>query len=618
MCGFLFVKAKTPLNQDAVLKAFKYNKYRGADTENTLFYDERTFLGHYRLAIRALQTASEQPVKTYPQNGYMLYNGEIYNTPYLSKFLGKYMPNVGSKLNTSSDTDVLAGLIGSLGFNNTIENIHGMYALAYFANETSKIDLAVDNTGMKPIYYYLDSDLFIASSDIQALRKLVNVSLDQHSIALYLQSGFFQAPHSVYNNIQKLSPGCHLTVDLKHFRACSISKVDKNLDSCCFQDDLDSDLRHIIEQHSISDLSTGVLLSGGIDSTLLAYYLKLLDTPVTCHALAFPGHLGDESDAAEITAHKLSLPFVRHHLAEQDILHSFLNHASLFQEPLADVASVPLSCLVHKASGFDKVLLSGDGADELFCGYPRYLHQVQVARIASKIPLPLRCTSRGLYNYLKSSRLKGLLTSGLPLKVLKLLKAFGSFSNLELNETFSYGAKALLVSDRYSGSCLRPSVMLDTDLSDYMAADQETQLPYCYFAKADRISLFHNSEIRSPFGDYRLRRYSHMTNPYYVSSYHPLLLKKPLRDLLGQAIYDLKHIIDKPKRGFAPPINYWSRTILKNHILDLLHSPKLYSILYLDLAFVKTLTRLHFEEGKDTIHLLWPVIMLSLWLEEFE
>lgn len=528
--------------------------HRGPDFSST-WSDPNSYvhLGHSRLSILDLSTDANQPFQV-PDLPYVcVYNGEIYN--YIE--IRENLKALGYSFSTTSDTEVLLKAFANYG-PNILNSLNGMFSFCIYNYKTKKLFLARDRSGQKPLFYTHQTHSLQFASEIKCLLCHPKISKSTNPIAIsqYFIDGYINAPSTLYNDVLSLPPGHFITYDLSNnnLKVSSYIKFANQYTSHSFDLlELTELLTSSIDRHLCSDVPLGILLSGGIDSSILAALASKNNPDIKCYTVSFPGssEFDESSSALQVAQHlDLDLSIIN---AGQPSIEDFHKIASQFDQPLSDSSVIPSYFLFREVSNYCKVAIGGDGGDELFGGYKRY------------------STLLKLYPYIKSC--PNFLISMLKFSFLHCvppgLKGRSIFSKLYSLKSLQYSTNYQNILDEIDLSHYiiplglpfpqnnNPSSASDisTFMDHLMLHDFKTYLPNDILLKTDTTSMCHSLELRAPFLDNTVIDYAlSMQSQFKLTN---KTSKIPLRSLASQMLP--ASIYNRPKQGFLPPLNQWLR-----------------------------------------------------------
>ena len=578
---------------------------RGPDNQKLLRVNKDLTMGATRLAMTDPHPRSNQPMCDINTGNTIVFNGEIYNF----KLLRNDLEQRGFKFITDSDTEVLLKGLTFYG-EEIIEKLEGMFAFAYFDKKLNTLLIARDYLGKKPLYYYVKDSKIIFCSQANLIKKFVkSINLDYFSIHNYLNFGFLIDPNSMYEQITAVRPGEYLKFEISDG---SFLKQD-NFVPYSIQHPETSDIRHQI-QKSLHERIDGhqnnfaLSLSGGIDSTILAIECSRLGIPVKTYSLSYPDsdkeRYNDDSNNAAAIAKKLKLDFSLVAMPDSQeiplILREFIK---LMGEPSNNPTGLAMTHLYSQISARGhRLVITGDGSDEIFGGYPRY----GLAHKMRKFP-----------QFHKLDTYK--LTKRLTLKSDYLVKSLLPFESWKSNNLWRYFHQTMSEGDFKNVANefqLTNTKFFGDELHDYFGQsfnrvastlfkDLRTWLPMESNRKLDRISMWNSIEARSPFqaecligSGLELMNKSnfHYLNKYYLYESYPELQDLP---------------ISKVKTGFISPVGHWLRS---NPKLQQEALAGINSLLPLNKEFLMKLQNAPKESNFRYTKMLWSVIVLYNWL----
>ena len=532
MCGISGYLSKNELAQEEVInKMTDAIQSRGPDERGIHCFHNIAF-GHRRLSI--IDLASGQQPFSDPLNNYCLsFNGEIYNFLELKSELEQ----LGYQFTSYSDTEVL--LYSYIHWGEACVNkLRGMFAFAVLDKVKQEIFLARDHLGIKPLVYLEDSNHFAFSSEIQALKKLPRLSLemDIQAIDQYLLLGYIPAPLTIYKQIKKLEAGHYLRVNFdgkilenKQFWQFKF-QPDYSLNENEWLEELEHVLRDSVQQHLVSDVPFGAFLSGGVDSsTVVTYMSQYLKSPVNSFCIGFDDKLADESHYAEIVAQKWQTKHLskKIHSNAAEILPELVKH---YGEPFADSSAIPTYYVCQEARKNVKMVLSGDGADEIFGGYHSYMSLQKTLSSALTNPLIQSWRANHIYQIPENKR-RNLWHEQYSQVTQRPIQAYEKVNALYQNEFTAQVAQQL---------------------------DIQTYLPDDILRKVDIASMMHGLEVRTPFVDHKVYDFASRIPPHFNyrmnkdGNYEGKLL---LKKLLSK--HFPKDFIHRFKKGFGVPASKW-------------------------------------------------------------
>ena len=584
MCGIAGVRTVSSDRarlQDLVGGMTQRLAHRGPDGEG-IWLDEPNgiALGHTRLAIIDLSAAGRQPMMSRCGRYVVTYNGELYNYQELRRDLP------AGQVSSSSDTEVLLECISVWGIDAALRRFNGMFAFGLWDRLTHTLSLVTDRIGEKPLYYAtIGSDVMFAS-ELKAIEihEAFAGKLDEGALGLYLKKGFVPAPRSIYKNVFKLEPGSIASYhrqsapDIRRYWSPPRPAghvVRQDAESAVEQLELNDSVRLRLR----ADVPLGVFFSGGIDSTAVLARARSVSTGrVTAFTVGFEESTANEAPHARRLAEHLDCEYVEATLTSRDALSIIPDLASIYDEPFGDASSVAACLLARVARQHVTVALSGDGGDELFGGYRRYRWAQQMWPFLGLTPKAARSGAlRTLSGLAKVTRSLASVHPDLPrfsTRLDRVAQCLASNDTATLYErlTAQTDGAAFLSSPSIDAEAPRLAAAgRDEMLEQLMWLDVADYLPNDILVKVDRATMAVALEARLPFLDHRLAE--------WASSLHVDL---KLRGRVGkwvvkQMLYRHipRHLLDRPKQGFALPVAAWLRGPLRDWAEDLLRPERL-------------------------------------------
>jgi asparagine synthase (glutamine-hydrolysing) len=508
-------------------------RHRGPDGEG-VWGDPGVALAHRRLAILDLSEGAHQPMEFESQ--VLTYNGELYNHPQLRAALPGPWHSTG-------DTEVLVHLLERHG-SACLNQLVGMFAFGAWDRRARRLLLARDRLGIKPLYYQVLPDGIAFASELKALLALGKPEVDRSAVRDYLFHGYIPAPKTIYRGICKLPAGHTLTWEDGRIRIERYWNPSTDLlarDAGEIARELDVLLRDVVPAHTLSDVPVGVFLSGGIDSALTAYYL---DAPRT-YTLGFDSGARSETAAARRAAEHLHTTHLEMTAPLANFTEALDEMPALFDEPFGDSAAWSNYLVAQFARREVTVALSGEGGDEIFCGYPRYW-----SRIGARSNFFNRFLARNLP----------------PLSRLASSTQRRAYVGLPAYAAALGGLTAVQVDSLLTGSWLEPDYdylwfyrqyWSDhlTPLAQLRWLDLNTGLAEGLLTKVDRTSMAHSLEVRPPLLDHRLVEFMLRVDPEVLVDRERRRGKLLVRRLMEPRLPP-GHL-NQPKSGFGLPVHRW-------------------------------------------------------------
>lgn len=623
-------------------------KHRGPDDFNIYTNQQQgIYLGHTRLSIIDLSNNGSQPMLSFNKRYVIVFNGEIYNHEKLRKNVYEYLITKNTHISWKghSDTETLVNYFAIFGIDKTLEDVEGMFSIALWDFKEKDLYLFRDLFGEKPLYYGWINNNFIFGSELKSItaHPSFKKNIDENAKKLYLNLNYIPAPFSIYKNISKLPPASYLKISNKNDRTkhqidlknWSIKKniiyhstnkinpdnLDKNTTI------LKKELSNTVSKYMISDVGLGVFLSSGIDSTLITSITNEISTkPIKTFTIGFEDRRYDESHDAKQIANYLKTDHYEKIFNKKDLLNIVPNIHNIYDEPFADSSQLPTFLLSSLASQHVKVVLSGDGGDELFGGYNRYLLSQKYLQSLMLFP---KFTKKILSKILSSTPKQIFFLIEKLSKILNnnekiLLYEKSSKVSSKLNFTNSpYNFYLSLISEWYGDEIIKnQDVSLNkffnskdiTNLNNeelMMYLDTITYLPDDILCKVDRASMWHGLETRIPYLDKNIYNLS-----WKIPHHHKINNGKGkiiLRNLLKNYIPD--ELILKNKKGFGIPIGDLIKSELRDWAESLLQKSKVNQS---DLNYhkINKLWEEHLSGNFNHQHKIWNLLMFQSFLEK--
>jgi asparagine synthase (glutamine-hydrolysing) len=586
--------------------------HRGPD-DGGLYHEKPAALGARRLAVIDLSAAGHQPMRS-PDNRYVLvYNGEVYNF----RELRAELEQQGHAFRSGTDTEVVLTALVAEG-SAALERFTGMFTLALWDRAEKKLLLARDRFGIKPLYLFQDGARLAFASEVKALLALPGVdrTLDPEALGLYLTLGFVPGPRTFFARIRKAAPATAYEFAEGRLTAHSFWRLREGDEAHTHPvEELEARLKRVVERHLVADVPVGVFLSGGLDSSALVIAIrKLLGQPARTFTIGFSDPRYSEVSHARAIASVFGTDH-RELLLEPDAVEVLPRIVWHLEEPLADTSILPLWFLCRMARERVTVALAGEGGDETFGGYtryiwapiaeryrliPRFLRESIFPRLTEWLPEGER---RGLLNVARRAR-KFVETGKLD-EIPRYLAWFALFSEGERRQ--------LLPSARGDALSVFADLFRASDARDPLRrlqfVDISTMLADNLLLKADKLSMAHSLELRVPYLDPEIAQFAYNLPLRWKVSHRQT--KRLLRRWLSSQVP--RAISRRAKQGFEVPIGSWFRGNLDEHAREILLGGSLRERHLLSEDVVLELLRRHRDAETD----LGPQIFALLVLEHF-
>ncbi|MCL1629207.1 asparagine synthase (glutamine-hydrolyzing) [Roseibaca sp. V10] len=620
---------------------------RGPDAEGHWRDDAAAVaLGHRRLAIIDLSDAGAQPMQSACGRFVIVFNGEIYNHLDLRKTL--VAEGRAPEWHGHSDTETLLGAIAAWGLVPALQRAFGMFALALWDRKDQTLTLARDRMGEKPLYWAEWNGHWAFASQPSALRALPGFApgLSRAGVAAYLARGYVDAQASLMQGLMRVAPGGMVSLragrapeqvtwqDFGALAGGAALQTPPPDSASARRGWLEDLLAEVVAQQQISDVPLGCFLSGGIDSSLVAALMQAgSGQQVQSFSIGFSGSRFDESPYAEAVARHLGCAHQTLHVTEEDALALVPELPRIYDEPFADSSQIPTTLLCRQARAHVTVALTGDGADEVFGGYNRHVLGPGLWRNLSRLPRPVRrALGKAVMSVVarggaSSDRLQALARRfRLPVTLVDKLARLGRMS-AEAGTPDQFYAfltrgiadpAALMVRD--PGAVFEPS--LPGQLADLapgsaewlMARDSIGYLPDDILVKVDRAAMAVSLETRTPYLDGRVvsAAWALDQSDRIDRAGRARRGKVILRDILARHVPPV--LTERPKQGFAIPLDDWLRGGLRSWAERLLARDDLMAEAGLDPTACRSLWSRHIAQQGNEGQALWAVLMLLAWL----
>ena len=610
-------------------------RHRGPDAGDVWVEAEGgVALGQRRLAIIDLSPGGAQPMHSADRRFVITFNGEIYNY----RDIRRELQAAGHSMRSNSDTEVLLEACALWGVEAAIERAIGMFAFALWDRKTRSLTLARDRLGIKPLYYAASPERILFASQLKAFRPAPHwkPTIDEDAVVGYLRHAYIAQPRTIYREAEKLAPGHILTLrggstpspkcfwDLRGIAVAGQRRNDPVPDPREAADRLDALLRDSVKLRMIADVPLGAFLSGGINSSTVVALMQAQSTrAVKTFSIGFHESGYDEAQCAKQVAAHLGTDHTEFYVEPRHALDVIPHLADWFDEPFADPSQIPTYLVSELTRKHVTVALSGDGGDELFAGYNRYVWAERLARAVNLVPRPLRGASAAALRALAPqtwNRLFGFVPAAWrpALPGDKLHKITTLLDNPQpdaiyrrLVSQWERPEEVAAAGREPRGPMWDPTIARDfPDLVPRMQfLDMITYLPDDILTKVDRATMAVGLEGRVPLLDHRVVAYS-----------WSLPLEFKLRGgrskwLLRQVLdrYVPRSLIDRPKMGFGVPIDAWLRGPLREWAESLLAPARLASDGFVRVEPVRRAWREHLEGSRNWQYPLWTVLMLQAW-----
>ena len=626
MCGIaggIFYKSSIKTRESIAKIMSDAIVYRGPDDAG-IWCDEHSpvTLAHRRLSIIDTSNHGHQPMRSSCGRWVIVFNGEIYNYQSISDQLTAE----GVQFTSSSDTEVLLEGIARWGVEATLKQCHGMFAFCAYDIQHKKIWIARDRLGEKPLYYGWWNKNFVFASELKAIKAIpdFDAPINRDALALFLRHNYIPTPHSIYTDIHKLEAGVILSFDIEQVDKTQktvpywrLKDVIKNRNTAFSaneqQQNFEDCLRQSVKRQLHADVPVGAFLSGGVDSSaIVALMAEASSRPVQTFSIGFDNEAYNEAKYAKEVAQHLGTDHDELYVTSQDALDVVERLPTMYDEPFADSSQMPTFLVMQMAKQHVTVALSGDGGDELFGGYERYRWAEKLWSSMEKSPHWLRRFPSFLTEKIPAS----LHQHGVITKVQRIAQLIKSPDRESLYRALishtTQPSDLLLTGTEPIYGLTNTEVDTETYLEYMMAMDTLNYLPDDILTKVDRASMAVSLEVRVPLLDHAVVEAAwNFPHCFYSNANHT---KMPIRKVLYQ--YVPKHLIERPKRGFAVPLAEWLRGPLKEWADNLLQPMRLQQEGYFEAEKITKIWSEHLAGRGNWQYLLWNILMFQRWLAE--
>ncbi len=643
MCGFVGSIGRNSHDENCLKKMTDSLNHRGPDYNSYWIDQSSNFsFGHTRLAIQDTSKNGSQPMHSFTGRYVIAFNGEIYNHKTLRSNLQNDLPDKNIKWNSSSDTETILSLIEVHGINKTLNLLKGMFSFALWDKKEKILTLARDRCGEKPLYYGRQKNSLLFGSELKAFRFHPDFigEINQEAVASFMKYSFVPSPISIYRGIYKLPPGCFISlnesqinsqIEIKKYWSLSdvikIGPKNEIKSDSEIINECENKLTDSIRDQQISDVPLGAFLSGGIDSALIVSLMQKINNGTTkTFTIGSTDRDFDESIIAKKISNHLGTNHQEMIVSPEDAINVIPLLSGIYDEPFADSSQIPTYLVSKLASQEVKVCLSGDGGDELFSGYNRYIWSNTILQTPAYLKT-FAGKAIDLINTKSSAKFYSSILNYLPnsLKVRLADEKFEKMSKLLfINKDIEF-YKSLISTSADDENLLKHEVhnqgpdpvdeiwlslnelnldfttkMMITDFMMYLTDD--------VLCKVDRASMHHSLEVRAPFLDHNLIEYIFCINQKYKKNNKGKWITKEILK---------KHIpleyLSRVKTGFSVPIDSWLRGPLKDWGESLINKQMIEKYDFLNFDSVKAIWENH-QNGFNKNKQLWNILMLQSWL----
>lgn len=612
MCGFIGCihnepKQYTNEQIEQFKKANDIITHRGPDSDG-YYFDPYVQFGFRRLSILDVEGAS-QPLRYEDDRYTIIFNGEIYNYVEIREMLIEK----GYEFKTHGDTEAIIALYADRK-EKCVEELRGMFAFLIWDKQEEVLFGARDHFGIKPLYYYESDETTYFCSEKKSLLELVkNETINPFGLQHYFTYQYVPEPETLHINILKVEPGHCFTkkpgqaLEIKKYWAPKFQPLVQKKDRVL--EEIRDVLRDSVKVHMRSDVPVGSFLSGGIDSSIIASLAKEQNPNILTFSVGFEHQGFSEVDVAKETADKLGVKNIDVKVTPEEYVKALPKIIWHMDDPLADPACVPLYFVAKEAAKHVTVVLSGEGADELFGGYNIY-GEPNSLRHFKYVPDPLKKALMSMSHMMKDgARGKSFIQRGctpIEKRYYGNAKIFTEQEKAELvklyNEEYDY---SLVTKDLYK------SIEHYDDINKMQYIDMFTWLRGDILLKADKMTLAHSLELRVPFLDKEVFDVASKLDPMLKvrDGKTKIILREAVRGIVPD------HVLDRKKLGFPVPIRHWLKNELHEWAVNLIHSSQ--TDYLINKSYVIDLLEDHCAGKMDYSRKIWTVLIFMLWHQIF-
>ena len=637
MCGISGILSDRQLTGDTIGPMTSVLAHRGPDGNGIWTSpDGKVSLGHQRLSIVDLSPAGAQPMHSSNNRYCISYNGEVYN----AREIRDELTQLGTVFRGHSDTEVLLEACALYGVEKAVKMLVGMFAFALWDKAENVLYLVRDRLGIKPLYWGSFGGLFLFASELKSLRKHPgwSVEINRSALAAYMRHGYVPAPHSIYNGIYKLAPGSVLKI--KPGQEPEISRYWTMEDTVayglrdralCSEEEAvlatENRLEEAVRSRMIADVPLGAFLSGGIDSsTVVALMQKNSTRSIKTFSIGFHEQGYDEAVYAQGVAGHLGTEHTEFYVSPRDALDVIPLLPDIYDEPFADSSQIPTYLVSKLSRQHVTVALTGDGGDEIFAGYNRYyLVEYLLKKFTLLTPVGRRilksfiCAFPPAYwTWIVDKLPDNLSIPQAGDKLYKLANILSVDKSLVYRNLISIWQDPgeLVPGAQEPDSIISKTGVLSgfgSYLEQMQYLDTITYLPDDILTKVDRASMAVSLEARVPLLDHRLVEHA------WSLPRSMMIRKNNTKWILRRILYKYvpEKLIERPKMGFAIPIDAWLRGPIRHWAESLLDRDKLVSQGYLNVELIHKKWNKHQSGESNWQYQLWNILMFQAWHERW-
>lgn len=621
MCGIFGMfnlKEGGEFTADDLVRCTRMMIHRGPDDEG-YYVNSNILLGHRRLSIIDL-SGGRQPIFNEDRSMAIVYNGEIYNY----RFLRSDLQRMGHTFRTMSDTEVILHAYEEYG-TDCLRRLQGIFALAIYDIRNGTLFLARDHVGVKPLYYYRGKEGGCFSSEIKPILDLIKGSseIDLKMVDFYMSLGYTPHPYTFFRNIRKIPPGSYATIRRDSMEIHSYWDLDgvQSNDRYPFSkavNDLRETLRETIDSQLVSDVPVGVFLSGGLDSSTVVAWMHKLNVPeIKTFSVGYPASRDvSELEFARVVSKRFQTRHFEFNLEFDEFFQSVDTLLQFAEEPIVESAAIALYHLAKLAKTEATVLLSGEGADEIFAGYPIYRRMKHLEQLSYIFQFVPRCLINWASTYFPLTEKQKKYIDWISSPMTRRYKTVSSDvtptirRGMYTDDFHAYANDGLEDFFKYPPSNGGNEISI---LSQMLRLDTKYWLPDDLLLKADKMTMAASVELRVPFLDPRLVEFAASIPDRYKlrGREGKYILKKAMEGILP------KTIIYRRKQGFPVPIREWFQGSLFERTREILLSNKFLSRGIFRKKYIEYLLGSHRSGEEDHSRRIFSLLTLELWMRRY-
>ncbi len=621
IAGFISKEKNSPVRAREILldKMCGIITHRGPDEQGTVVR-ERAALGMRRLSIIDLKSG-QQPIYTEDGNLAIVFNGEIYNFRELKKDLERR----GHRFKTNSDTETIVHAFEEFG-ENCLEHLRGMFAFAIWNFREESLFIARDRVGKKPLFYAVTkTGDFVFGSELKTLltHREIEREIDFAALDAYLTFGYVPEEFCIFKNVQKLAPAHFLTfkngeIQTEKYWDFNYAKTENVKSETEYIEILREKIKDAVNVRLISEVPLGAFLSGGVDSSsVVAMMSQISDAPVKTFSIGFNEDTFDELKYARVAAEHFK---TEHHefVVTPDLVEIVDELIWHFDEPFADSSALPTFMVAKMAREFVTVVLSGDGGDELFAGYSRYVTDKRRSGFA-RLPKAIRqnvlqaVAEKLPHAFYGKNYLHNVSLDAVDRYIDSVSQFNGARKKLLYSKDFQSKLNGAAGAGERNFKQFAESVSTGETIDKLLYLDSKTYLPSDILTKVDRMTMANSLEARVPLLDHKLIEFvvAMPANLKLKNLETKYIFKKAMEGTVPRSI------LYRKKQGFGLPISEWINAQLREKIHGDLSDRRFSERGYFEKSYVQTLLNEHAKGRRDHSHALWLLWMLELWHRKF-